>query len=807
MDLRQFLQAVVTHENGVSDDDAWFNLSYAPPKGQGWYEEWFKWPNDLERVLDVALTRAEDSNVYFSSYLFSKPDSHKTNVLASRTIQVDLDNADVLTLPIAPSILIESSPGRHQGFWLLDRQLPLDVHETLSRKLTYAIKDADTSGWPLGRKVRVPCTFNYKYLEGPQEVKIINTPLKVYTEEELELLEDPPPFLLTTDDIKFLDSLSEDGVRVGNVVGPQELFASIKDKLPVNVKTQYNVKQADRSKALWALLCALFRANVDREQVWWLAWNSANNKFADLRRHGERELAKDVIRAEVAVKSKIVDERTVILEARKLLGLSVFERKQNLLDTVMGFMRASGNFVHTSDDMTWFIKHDIGRPIMLSKNSEWLDSYLDLQYGLNQTEQDADYVKAGLTNFCRSLPVNGIQQSLSFYDPSAGHLLLHTGRRDVLRITSMDVDRAKDGSYGVIFPWSVSNELFLPKLNDPDEDWAEHVFGSALNNIIGMEPDEALTLLRVWLLFLLFRNAAVSRPIIAAFGQPGAGKSTLFRRIYRLIYGRYKSVLKITNQENFDLALTTDPFFVADNVDSPDRWLPDRLALAASSADISKRRLYTDADEYILKCQAMVGVTAHNPRFTREDVSDRLLLLTFKRLENFLPEGDILDEITANRNRLWGGIVRDCQRVLATPQPMYADVPQFRVEDFARNGYWIAKGLGITSEFERALQAVSGSAKALNLTEESILVDALQLMIKDRRRKEIEPSWQSPGQLWQQLQVVAPDAKSFVKLYRGQVYLGKKLLVLEPSLKEVFHVEIQFDPVKRERLWKITSKD
>lgn len=807
MDLRQFLQAVVTHENGVSDDDAWFNLSYAPPRGQGFYEEWFRWPNDIEKILDIALTRAEDSNVYFSSYLFGKPDSHKTNVLSTRTIQADLDDADILTLPLTPSILVESSPGRHQAFWFLDRQLELDVHETLSRKLTYAIKDADTSGWPLGRKVRVPWTFNYKYLEGPKEVKIINSPLKIYTEEELELLEDPPPFLLTNEDIIFLDTLSEDGVRVGDVIGPQELFASLKSKLPPNVQTQFNVQQSDRSKALWALMCALFRAGCDREQVWWLAWNSANNKFADLRRHGERELAKDILRAEIAVKSKVIDERTAILEARKLNSITIFERRQRILDLVLGFLRASGDFVHTADDMSWYIKHDIGRPIVLTRNSEWLNSLLDLQFGLNTTESDTDYVKAGIASFCRSLPVNGIQQSLSFYDAGSRHLLLHTGRRDVYRITALDVDRVKDGSYGIIFPWSVSNELFLPKLNDPDEEWAEHVFGSALNNIIGMEPDEALTLLKVWLLFLLFRSAAVSRPIIAAFGQPGAGKSTLFRRIYRLIYGRQKSVLKITNQENFDFALTTDPFFVADNVDSPDRWLPDRLALAAASADIHKRKLYTDADEYVLKCQAMVGITAHNPRFTREDVSDRLLLLTFKRLDHFLPEGDILDEITANRNRLWGGIVRDCQRVLATPQPMYADVPQFRVEDFARTGYWIAKSLGIAEEFERALQSVSGGTKALNLNEDSILVDALRAFITDRKRKEKENEWSSPGQLWQILQVVAPDAKSFVKLYRGQVYLGKKLLVLQPSLEEAFHVEVQFNRNSRERLWRFSYKD
>jgi GTPase SAR1 family protein len=373
-----------------------------------------------------------------------------------------------------------------------------------------------------------------------------------------------------------------------------------------------------------------------------------------------------------------------------------------------------------------------------------------------------------------------------------------------LLITQDSTTKVIDGAYGMVFPWLVSNESFNPKLNDSDPDWAKTLFSSALDNLLGIDKEDALALLNVWVLFLIFRSMAVSRPILAAFGQPGAGKSTLFRRLYRLLYGRQKSVLKITNSENFDMALVNDPFVACDNVDSPERWLPDRLALAASSADVVKRKLYTDADEYVQRCQALVGITAHNPRFTREDVSDRLILLTFKRLENFLPEGDILDAISTNRNRLWGGIVLDCQRVLSTPYPMHADVPQFRVEDFARTGHWIAIALGLEDHFRRALEAVSRGTKALNLNEDQVLVDAIRIYIE---RGKYTNQWRTPGQLWNDLQILAPDSNSFAKLYRGSVYLGKKLLVLQDSLKELFDAEVDFDKSRATRLWKFGVKD
>ncbi|HET7641295.1 MAG TPA: hypothetical protein VFK47_21475, partial [Ktedonobacteraceae bacterium] len=170
----------------------------------------------------------------------------------------------------------------------------------------------------------------------------------------------------------------------------------------------------------------------------------------------------------------------------------------------------------------------------------------------------------------------------------------------------------------------------------------------------------------------------------------------------------------------------------------------------------------------------------------------------------FLPEGDILDSITEARNRLWGGIVRDCQAVLATPQPMYGDVPQFRVEDFARNGYWIANALGIEKQFTAAIRAISHDSRALNLNEDQILVEAIhEYAIRGKGHNELKMA----GWLWQEFQVCSKDPLALRKLYRSPVYLGKKLLTLADSLKEVFEVEDDFDRKTGQRLWRFNIKD
>jgi energy-coupling factor transporter ATP-binding protein EcfA2 len=372
----------------------------------------------------------------------------------------------------------------------------------------------------------------------------------------------------------------------------------------------------------------------------------------------------------------------------------------------------------------------------------------------------------------------------------------------VIRITHNNIDKITDGSYGVVFPWSTTGEPFSVDYGDLGEPWYELLFGKGLNNVLTLSRDEALAILRTWFMFLLFRSLAVSKPILAIFGQPGSGKSTTFRKLYALLYGKSRSIGAVTSPDDFDHSVSVDPLVVLDNVDTWERWLPDRLALSASSSDITKRKLYTDSDTIVLKRQALVGLTAHNPRFGREDVTDRLILLTFERFLHFLPEGQIIAEIIEKRNKLWGAIIQDSQRILRTPMPSMNDVPQFRVEDFARIGYWIAKALGYEKLFVTALGKVRMGQKAFNLEEEQMLVTAISSLCS----KQKEPAWRSAGNLWSELELVSKDPQAFAKTYRNAVFLGKKLWALQESLNEMFDVKWTFDSNKGSRVWMIGNK-
>lgn len=812
MNIREFLQMVITAPEGS------FCLALGPTSNYGWREYWFHWPEDLDKIVEAATAAAPDHNVYFSTYLSDSGSSLKTHVLPSRTIQADLDNADIYQIPIPPTILIQTSPGRHQGYWLLSEALSPEAHEILSRKITYSIPGCDRSGWPIGRKVRVLGTLNHKYSEGPHEIVFQGngSSLRTYTPEEIELLEDSTGDSINPDDDdRFLQSPPQD---IGTP--PREFFSSVRDRLPATVRNQYDTRVSDRSKALWSLACAGFRAGLDRDQVFFLCKNSANNKFEDLRMHSDRELAKDVLRAELVVRSRIPNPRAQVLEARLAQGPSLLKHQQ-LASIIQGHMKQVGTFIKTEDDRVWYIRTDIGRPIMISHHSEQLDVLLDYMFDLNSSDGDQRFITHNLTAFAQGLPTNGRIGSLSYYDPETNSMFLHTGHRDIIHITTSSINRLSNGAYGIIFPWINDGRPFTPTIDRArfngfahGHHWSDILFDGFLGNIVNMSQEESKALLKVWLLFILFRADAESRPLLALFGQPGGGKTTLAKCFYELLFGMH-ALEAITDEDDYDQAMISRPLAIYDGVDSWEKWFPDRFSQSTTNTKVRRRKLYTDADEFFATRQAIVGVTAHNPHFGREDIFDRMLVFLFERFSKHSSETEIINKIATLRNLLWAGIVDDIQIILRTPRPTIEETPEFRIADFGYIGRWIARGLGCEDAFVAGLPNMVTEQKVFTIEDDHLLVTAMKSWM--RRLQEVgfsaqddagPDAWKTPSQLWSILEAHSGDeTMAFGKRYKNAVVLGKKLWVMHDVLKALFTIETKFDASRGSRIWKIRPKE
>jgi nicotinamide riboside kinase len=796
MQTEDFLRLVVTSPEG--------HFLLATRGEAGWQEHWYDWPQQIAAITPDAMEYAgQQHDVYFSAHLFAERRSLKSLVLPTRTIQADLDYADIMALPVIPTVVVGTSPSRHQGYWVLSETQEAAQIEALSRRIAYGTRDCDRTGWPAGHRMRLPGTHNFKYMT-PASVEIVGHTLKSLDIEAFNLF--PSLVTATAQAEADVEWIGQGHAHVD--VGPIQLMHDA--KLSPKVITQYDKVAKDRSAALWALMMDAFRHGLERDQVYWLAWNSANNKFRDDHRYAAvADLRKDVLRAESVALDRTLDLKAAIMDLRQLRGIGSVGRMLKMSSIVLARMREDGELIHTRGGQLWFMRKDTGRPVEIGERSLWLDAYLQRTFAMNPTEQAARFVKHELVNHTRNQAATSDLTTLAYYEPMSRVVLVHTGGRDVLHVSANNIEVHPNGYAHTVFTVDDSTEPFkLGRAGDlGGTRWYDRLFGSQMDHIEGiLTKQEAVCLLRAWFLLLFFRNEIANRPLLTVLGAPGSGKTTTAKKLYRLLYGRFKHITTIESEERFNTATVNAAFVAFDGIDSYERWLPEKLSQAAAVTDVQSRRLYTDTDVITQRRQALLMLTAHNPKFTREDVVDRMIIVLLKRRPHWLPESSILEEVSCLRNALWADIVRDLQAILATPMPNGDSIPQFRIEDYAQYGMWFSQAVGLGDVFAAAVAKLVTSQRGLNLETDQLLVSVITRWLRARREKGHEPEYMQQSSMWNELCLYAADPSTFQRVYHNALFLGRKLLTMQDSLKIIFDVDVRYDPATGARQWKIGEK-
>lgn len=809
MQTLEFLKTVITTPAGN------FCLATAGNGGNKWAEHWFDWPSQALDIIHTAEQLQDTYNIYFSAHLFNERRALKSAVLPTRTIQADLDSADVFSLPITPTILVKTSDDRHQGYWIIQENadstagvaVPNNDLEQFSRRLTYAIPDCDVTGWPLGHRVRLPNTSNYKYRVAPT-IKVISFASKRLDPTTFELLPhlDEVSSGGNSATTEAEATATEEWINKPHIdspeVPPVELVNILakEGKISSTCKVQFTHATKDRSASLWRLMCELFNAGVERDLVYWLASNSTNNKFAERRYGGVRDLRKDILRAEKHTTNHSVDIVSVVNTIRRNTALQMHDRKEQILKAILEYLKTLGTFVHGSDDQPYFVRSSTGRPIIIQPKNQEIAALLTA-LGINSASEEYTYVVHGLRAYIINIQARTTVSSLAHFDTHSKVVSVHTGSKDIINITADSLYTTPNGSSDLLFTWAAMSDTFAPS-KEPlpnNQTWQSFMFDTSIEAALNMPIASARTILAVWTMYTIFRSQ-LSRPVLAIFGVPGSGKSTLFRLIYRLMYGRYKNLQHITNEDNFDLTIAMNPLVVFDNVDNWTPWLANKLALSTSSVLTERRTLYTDTDTTILQNQAMIGITAHSPKFVREDVADRLIVINIPRRSSFTEESQLFARVSRARPQLWGLIIKDIQRILSLPKPNPSEVPQFRMQDFATYGLWIARGMNIETEFLDAIKSTKSTQNDLVLEAEQLLITAIDRLIT--RYPMTQPH--GTGDLFLKLAEASESPPLFNKVYKSPIVLGRKLWLLAGTLKTVFKVDIKITATGA-RLWQFSK--
>lgn len=261
-------------------------------------EYFFEYPLQLNLMIAKVQEHAETRNVYFCPQLLVGRKRSRGAVRSCPNVWADLDECAPHNLLVQPSIVVQSSPGRYQGYWLLEDQVEPDVAELIAKRIAYYHSDegADRSGWDLSQLLRVPFTYNFNHGE-PQPVKILEIDKLKYRPSDFDRY--PSIAKLDPDYLQMPD--------VPKDVTGEQILAKYMERLPPRVETLFRDVPEENawSEKLWELELTAFEAGLPAVEVFILARDSACNKFSRDGKSGHEELLwRDICRCQAEIKSR-----------------------------------------------------------------------------------------------------------------------------------------------------------------------------------------------------------------------------------------------------------------------------------------------------------------------------------------------------------------------------------------------------------------------------------------------------------------------------------------------------------------------
>lgn len=277
-------------------DDGFIGVGARVNDTNEWMEASFRYPKDVNKIGSWISRHEATCDLYFCPTILDQPKRDKSNITRSTVIWADLDDCHPDRLRIKPSIILETSPDRYQGFWKLTDQVHADDAELLNRKIAVAHKDdgADLSGWDLTQLLRIPGTRNFKYDDGPL--------VKIDSESSVDRL-----YQFKDLQAKYTIEIEDDDIDYSIVPelkdlpdkDPVEIIEGIVNPNPNLWKLYSERPIKDRSAALWQLLLLLLESGLTKEETFVVAKASACNKFDK-----DQYLWRDVVRASAKVNRK-----------------------------------------------------------------------------------------------------------------------------------------------------------------------------------------------------------------------------------------------------------------------------------------------------------------------------------------------------------------------------------------------------------------------------------------------------------------------------------------------------------------------
>lgn len=275
INTREFFETILGNNEG------WAVIVLPDRNGKPTHDFWFNYPEQVEDMADFAWSN-EQSDVWFSTSLFSEKDRHKEFASSLAVLGADADACTPDKFRVAPNLVIESSPDRYQVYFILnDSQnfTPVEM-AAINRRIAQAHKGdgCDPSFINPAKLMRVPETSNQKHPGAI--VTVLKAEVSSVTERyDFCELETAYP----ADEIR-----EQYEAAVGDMPSDlPEYIAGNRAKLLNGLPNSESLRSMifgtyygeRRSEVLFRLMCELYRLGLDDREVMAVAWGASANKF------------------------------------------------------------------------------------------------------------------------------------------------------------------------------------------------------------------------------------------------------------------------------------------------------------------------------------------------------------------------------------------------------------------------------------------------------------------------------------------------------------------------------------------------
>lgn len=457
--------------------------------------------------------------------------------------------------------------------------------------------------------------------------------------------------------------------------------------------------------------------------------------------------------------------------------------KSAVTDLLLSEIQEKGT-IYFSNNCYYLFMKDEKLIIQVTEDSRRLKNYLT-KNGINAAEGLYRYVLQELIAYCFDNAKSIDIHRFAYFDKENFILYLYRTPTSMLKIDENDITEVDNGYNEVLFTEMPDYSLFKIVTIDNKKDYFKEYY---LDEIITLDKANSnmdyKKLIEIWFYSLFFESIMPTKPLLTFIGEKGSGKTSVIRRMGKILYGKKFNVSPFTpDYKDINAMITNNHLLAIDNLDSPTTNINDTLARVATGQVIKMRDLYTTNKQVDFEVHCYIALTSMKPHFTRDDVADRLICIFLHRFEDFESENKQMDGTDKNRDEIMSYVLLRLQRII---KKLKENKNKFfktksRMGDFAEFALKIAEN---QEEQETLLQQFEALSRQQSdfATKEDIIYLILNEIVGKQSNKKVEYSSTELYKRFKDCAIELGLERNFDKIYSSPKSVTTHLMNIQSNV-------------------------